>query len=178
MYVLLSAIKEDISSMKKEMNTINERITKLEKNNKQNQEPNKEHETTNNKGKGIQKYSNPVNDKGFISTYERNRRSIPRNFEQQPNSAGKRQPLNSETYASTSDNNNPVKARKISFTANKGYNQSSNKNNEVEEIRQALNDKTSKLDELNEKIEKLTVLLWNQDKNNKKESSSNTNNEA
>ena len=48
----------------------------------------------------------------------------------------------------------------------------------MKEIRQALNDKTSKLDELNEKIEKLTVLLWNQDKNNKKGSSSNTNNEA
>ena len=79
--------------------------------------------TTNNKGKGIQKNSSLVNNKGFISTYERNRRSVLRNFEQQPNSAGKRPPLNSETYASTSDNNNPVKARKISTAVNKEYNQ-------------------------------------------------------
>src|SRR5688572_7603311 len=81
---------------------------------------------------------------------------------------GKRGPLNSETYASTSDNINPVKARRISTNVRDGnYNHLFiNKPNEVEEIRNILNDKNNQLDKLNDKIERLTVLLWNKNSNN------------
>src|SRR5688572_15925809 len=178
-YALLSAIKDDISSMKKEMNIINERITNLENKKQQNQEFDKGLENDKNKGKEVNRNINPVNDRGIISSYNRNKRSVPRNFEQHPNNTGKRGPLNSETYASTSDNINPVKARRISTNVRDGnYNHSFiNKPNEVEEIRNILNDKNNQLDKLNDKIERLTVLLWNKDSNNnEKRGSSNTNN--
>ena len=72
---------------------------------------NDDQNTDKDKGKEKTQFG-PINDRGIISLYDRNKRNVPRHFEQTYNFNRKRNALHSEEYASSSTERNIFKARK------------------------------------------------------------------
>src|SRR3954451_22648464 len=145
-YALLKQIKDDMSNMKKNMLKITERIDKIEgkpqttqinnieSNNTIEQSNTQQIHTNKNKGKAINRQG-PVNDRGFISGYDRQRRNVARNFDQNFNDNNKKGALNSEEHTQSSTGDNITKTRKRDSNT---ITPSNDINKEIKELRDNL----------------------------------------
>ena len=167
-------IKNELKNLRNEMSEIKLRIDKLEGKDTSGKKSvafkdktfsNDDQNTDKDKGKEKTQFG-PINDRGIISLYDRNRRNVSRNFEQTYNFNRKRNALHSEEYASSSTERNIFKARKQEQEKTL-YGQEQEKNlfgkdnirEEMKNIKDMINNKDEKIEGLTKTVESVLLLL-------------------